>query len=233
MKKYKEVLFVLLGFILGIVLIVGCGAKIDEDTTPAEEEIEESVIIEEEPEETPEQEQPEGEDCDAVRSELESLKAKYEALQTENSELTTRYNELSDDYDELTTAYNSLLTGAPDITESDVEQNIFDMINAKREENGLSELWWTDTFYEPAKEHSNYLADENVVEPSELSYMQGVFRAAGYSTLDRITNAASMVWEREQGFALNFLGIHAKYGTVAATKSGDIYYITFLADTHK
>ena len=233
MKKYKEVLFVLLGFILGIVLIVGCGAKIDEDTTSTEKEVEEIVITEEEPEETIEQEQPEGEDCDALRSELESLKAKYDALQTENSGLQTKYNKLSRDYDELTVTYNRLLTGAPDITEDDVEQSIFEMINAKREDNGLNKLWWTDTFYQAAKEHSDYMAAKNVVEPSELSYMKGVFRAPGYSTLDRITNAALMVWEREQSFALNFLNIHAEFGTVAATKSGDIYYITFFADTHK
>ena len=247
MKKYRDILFVLVGFILGIVLIVGCGAKIDEDTTSIEEEVEKSIVTEEEPEETDEQEQAESEDCDSIISELESLKAKYEELQAENSELTAKYNKLlsdydeltvnysnlSSDYDELTVLYNKLLTEAPDITEDDVEQGIFERINAERKAGGLNELEWTDTFHQAAKEHSSYMADENVVEPSDQSYMQGVFRAAGYSTLDRIINAAIMVWEREVTYSLNFLNIHAEYGTVAAKKSGDIYYITYFAHTHK
>ena len=96
---------------------------------------------------------------------------------------------------------------------------------------GLNELEWTDYFRQPADEHSSYMADEKTVERSELSYNQGVFRAAGYSTLEKMTNGIMTIWESEQTFTLNFLDVNAKYGIVSVIKSGDIYYITFFAHT--
>ncbi|MFC2005049.1 hypothetical protein ACFLUY_02370, partial [Chloroflexota bacterium] len=70
-------------------------------------------------------------------------------------------------------------------------------------------------------------------EVANQSYWQGVFQAPGYSSLDRITNAAWMVWKENTAFENNFLNQHAKFGTVAVSKSGDIFYITYFAYTEE
>ncbi|MFC1991288.1 CAP domain-containing protein [Chloroflexota bacterium] len=249
MKRLRESLFVLLGFVLGIVLIVGCAASVGEESPPPKDVTlpQETTQVEKEPEVKQEQNEQVNEDCDAIRSELESLQAKYGVLQSENNELDAKNNALtadldelnaklntsSTDYEELTNRYNNLLEGTPDITESELEQAIFMMINKERKDSGLNELEWTDNFYQRAKEHSNYLANKNLAEVSEHPYWQDVFRAAGYSSLDRITKAAWMVWKETNGFAYNFFNQHAKFGTVAVSISGDIFYITYFADSQK
>jgi len=235
MKRLKEVWLVILGFVLGIVLIVGCAASIEEETLPPqkEEPPKEIVQVEEKPEIKQEQNEQTAEDCDDIRNELEALQVKYEALRSENSELNAKYNTLSADYDAFNSEYNALLEGTPDITESELEQAIFARINKGRQDNGVSELEWTDSFHMWAEEHSNYLANNHIIGNADQPYMQGVFRATGYSSLDRIINAAWKVWENSTVFERNFLNQQAKYGTVAVSKSQGIYYITYFADVQK
>jgi|GEM_PF-3846763 hypothetical protein len=84
-----------------------------------------------------------------------------------------------------------------------------------------------------AKEHSDYLAGKNIVEVSDQPYFQGIFRAAGYSSLDRITGAALMVWKENAVFERNFLNRQALFGNVAVSESACIFYITYFADTRK
>ncbi|MFC1991990.1 CAP domain-containing protein, partial [Chloroflexota bacterium] len=186
-----------------------------------------------EPEVKQEQNEQVTEDCEAIRSELEVVQAKYGALQSENSELNATFNVLTADYDELTAKYNDLLVGTVKTTESDVEQAIFQVINQDRQNNGLNELEWTDSFYQWAKVHSDYMATTKRYQLSDQSYSQEIFRAVGYSTLDRITNAALLVWKESPTYTTIFLGQQSKYGTVAVSKSGDIFYITYFAHTQK
>lgn len=235
MKQIHWMLLLLIGFVLGIFIIVGCAANVVEESPSPKEEItqQEATKVEDEPVVKQEQIKQVAEDCDALRSELKALQAKYEALQSENSELNAKLNTLLADYDELTTRYNNLLEGTPDITESDLEQAIFKTINKGRKDSGLDELEWTDGFYEWAKEHSDYLATKNLAEESDKSYWQGVFRAAGYSSLDRLTKAAWMVWKENTTFEMNFLNQQAQFGTVAVSKSGGIFYITYFAHNQK
>ncbi len=237
MRHLRELYLVLLGFILGIFVIVGCAANLEEES-PSPKDVappRETAQVESEPEVKPEQNGSVDEDCDAIRSELEVIKAKYETLKSEHGELNIKFNTLTADFDELTAKYNNLLVGTPEINESDLEQAIFELINQDRKNNGLNVLEPATTFGRPAKEHSDYMAQKKHLELSEEYnyYWQDVFRATGYSTLDRIANAAMIIWKESLQYQRNFLNEATRYGVVAVSKSGEVFYITYFAHTQQ
>jgi hypothetical protein len=45
-----------------------------------------------------------------------------------------------------------------------------------------------------------------------------------------MANAAFTVWKNRQGYERSFLSVGANYGAVAVYKSGEIFYITYVAD---
>ena len=234
MKHSHAILLVLLGFFLGIFLVVGCAPKLEEETyipedvTPTQQssQVESGEVKQDQNGEL-------NDDCNTIRSELEATQAKYEELQSKYSELNIKHNKLKADYDELSVKYNTLIEGTAGISEKDVEQAIFELINQDRQNNGLNELEWGYTFYEWAKKHSDNMLKTNRLEYSDLAYWQDVFRAAGYSTLDRMVNAALMVWKTGTQYESTFLNEQAKLGVVAVSKSGEIFYITYFASAHE
>jgi uncharacterized protein YkwD len=176
-----------------------------------------------------------------ARNEIEVIQAKYEELTTEYTELNTTYDELDTMHDDLTTQYNELsvqynivMQGGITINEEDVEQAILDLINQERQNNGLDSLEWTKSLYSWAEEHSEYMAVEKSLEYSTYPSWQEIFRAAGYPTAERIANAALIIWkENSLQYESNFLNVGARYGVVAASKSGDVFYIIYMAQSTK
>ncbi len=163
----------------------------------------------------------------------EAVKSKLEIMQAKHDELSVKYDELSAEYDELSAKYDAVLEGTAGISEEDVEQAIFELINQERQNNGLNELEWSEGLYWWAMEHSQHMATTKRLEYSEHPYWQDIFRAAGYSTLDRIANAALIIWKESLQYERNFLNNNAKYGAVAASKSGEIFYIACFADVYR
>jgi uncharacterized protein YkwD len=161
---------------------------------------------------------------DAVRSEL----AEAEILQAEYDELDDKYDELDAKYGELNKQYNILIEGTI-ITEEDIEQAVFELINEERQDNGLNELAWNRTLHSWAKSHSRDMATRKRLEYSEDSAWQDIWKAAGYSTVDRLASAALMIWKDSKRYEGQFLAKGAKLGAVAAYKSGEVFYITYFA----
>ena len=186
--------------------------------------------------------------CDAVKSELETTQDKYDELSIKNEglsaqynelsvkydELSTRYEQLSTKYDELGTEYDTLIKGTANVTEEEVEQAIFEMINQVRKDNGLDKLEWNNSLYWWARDHSDYMATIKSLEYSENLYLQEIFLAAGYSTLDRLVKAAFITWKENQTqYERSFLNPYALIGAVGVSKSGEIFYITYFADIRR
>jgi len=168
-------------------------------------------------------------DYGAMRSELEILQAKHDELDVKYDELGAEYDELDAKYDDLSEQYNVLLEGMP-ITEEEVEQAIFELINKERRDNELDELEWGKNLYKWAKSNSRDMATSGSITYSGYVSWQEVFWAAGYSTTDRIANAALITWQTNQyGYEHNILSKSATYGAVGAYKSGEIFYITYVA----
>ncbi len=159
---------------------------------------------------------------DAVRSEL----AEAEILQAEYDELGDKYDELDAKYDELSEQYN-VLVDEETITEEDIEQAIFELINQERQNNGIDELEWNRTLHRWAKSHSRDMATRKRLEYSEASAWQEVWKAAGYSTVDRLAGAALTIWRDSVNYERNMLVKGATVGAVGAYKSGDVFYITY------
>ena len=165
----------------------------------------------------------------AVRSELEILQAEYDELGVKYDELGAKYDDLGAKYDELSRQYNVLMEGTADINEEDVEQAVFELINQERRDNGLNELEWNHSLYLWAKSHSRDMAARKRVELSDYDVWQDVWRATGYSTVDRLTSATLAIWKDSVNYERTLLVKGATVGAVAVYKSGDIFYITYFA----
>ena len=158
-----------------------------------------------------------------VKSELETMQARYEDLGTEHEELSKQFEELSKEYD-------ILIEGTVEINEEDVEQVVFKLVNQERTNNGLDELMWGDNLYRWARTNSRSMATNKRLEYIEYLGWQDTFWATGYGTADRMANAAFTVWKNHQQYERNFLSVGANYCAVAVHKSGEIFYITYVAD---
>jgi len=160
---------------------------------------------------------------DAVKSEFEIMQAKYE-------ELSTEYEELNRQYEELRKQYDIIIEETAEINEEDVEQAVFKLVNQERKNNGLNELMWGVNIYKWAISNSRSMATNKRLEYSEMIGWQEVFWGTGYSTTDGIANAALTIWKNHQQYERNFLSPGANYCAVAVYKSGEIFYITYVAD---
>ena len=161
---------------------------------------------------------------DAVKSEFETMQANYEELSADYEELNKQFEEMSKN--------GTAVEEAVEINEEDVEQALFKLVNQERTNNGLDELGWGIYLYKSAIAHSRYMAAEKRFEYPEYGW-QEVFWATGYSTIDEIANATLTVWENRRLYEASFLNKVTKYGAVAVHKSGEIFYITYLADYFK
>ena len=161
---------------------------------------------------------------DALGDEVDILTNTNEAQVSEIEALQTKYDSLKAQYDLLI----SLEAG---ITTENIAEALFDLVNQERIAHGLNAL-------EPGHnlEDWSLINSQNMAFSKEFEYytdswvpFQRVFIAAGYSSLDRIVNAAMVIWQSHALFySENILNEDAVYGAVSVVESGDIYYITFM-----
>ena len=159
---------------------------------------------------------------EAVNNEFETMQTKYEELSTEYEELDNRYEALSEQYDVLAEE-------TAEVNEEDVEQAIFELINQERKNSGIDELMWGKYLYKDAMANNRHMVTNKRLEYPEFGW-QEIFWATGYSTTDKIADAALTVWKNRLQYEKNFLNSVTKYGAVAVYKSGEIFYITYAAD---
>lgn len=160
---------------------------------------------------------------DTVKGESETVQASYE-------ELSTRHEELNRQFEELSEQYDIIIQGTAEIDEKDIEQAVFQLVNQGRKDNGLNELLWGDNLYRWATANSRNMAINKRIEYSELFAWQEIFWATGYGTADMVARAAMTIWKDGTQYERNFLSPGANYGAVAVYKSGEIFYITYIAD---
>ena len=184
---------------------------------------------------------------EAAKKELEATESKYEELSAEYDELNetasdeletlqAEYEDLSAEYAELNRQFEELSEqlgtpgGTAEIEEKDIEQAVLNKVNQERTNIGLDELQLGKNLYKWALANSRSMAASKQLEYSEYVGWQDVFRATGYRTADEVAHAALTIWKETQQYERSFLNVGARYGAVGVYKSGDIFYITFLAD---
>jgi seryl-tRNA synthetase len=173
----------------------------------------------------------------AVKSDFDELNAKYEQLKgqgeagtDEMQALQAEYDELSQQYAELKRQYDIIVQGEAVFSEEEIEQAIFELVNQERKNNGLDELEWGPNLYKWAKQNSREMAEKGEYMDSDWSSWQDIYIAAGHATLDGLASSALTIWKNQNyNFKQNFLNPQSPYGTVAAYKLGDAYYITYMA----
>ena len=163
----------------------------------------------------------------------EALKKQYDIKMSEIETIESQYDDLTTKYEDLKKQYDVIIEGTAGISEEEVEQAVFELINKERKNNGIDELIWGKNLYSWAKANSRRMEEKGIYQYSEYASFQEVFWAAGYSTIDRIANGALLTWRSNSyRYELNIIN-KAIYGAVGAYKSGDIFYITYMADVFK
>jgi len=176
---------------------------------------------------------------DTLKGEYDELQDKYEDSALENEELNRQYDAIKGEYDtlkaqhdELNLQYAAAIEGIPEIeiiTEEDLEQAIFELINQARTSRGLDELILGVNLYKTTRNHSRSMATaQRLEEPDEGSY-QEVIRATGYTRTQTMAEAIFTIWKNTDRYEIEFLSDVTIYGAVGAYKSGEIFYITYVA----
>ena len=120
-----------------------------------------------------------------------------------------------------------------DIRKDKLRLNTKPLTNQERIDNGLDELEWGKYLYKTATANSRDMATSGQLEYPSRPAGKEIHRAAGYSTTDGMANATLIIWKGTSNFAANFLIKGARYGAVGVYKSGDIFYITYMADFYQ
>jgi len=94
----------------------------------------------------------------------------------------------------------------------------------------LEELEWGTNIYKWGQDNSKNMAEEQELSYSDYGAFQDVYRGVGYGTAAKTAEAVMAIWETGKQYDNKFLNTRTLYGSVAVYKSGDIYYITYIAD---
>jgi archaellum component FlaC len=164
-----------------------------------------------------------------LNEQFDTVKSGFETMQTEYEELSVEYEELNEQFEELSKQYDVLAEEPAEIIEEDLEQAIFQLVNQDRKNNDLDEMDWGKYLYKDAFAHSRRMATTKRLEYPEFGW-QEVYWAVGHRTTDMMANAAFTVWQNRLQYERNFLNATTKYCAVGVYKSGEIFYITYLAD---
>ena len=174
--------------------------------------------------------------------EIASLTTQIEELGNDNDALTEeneiKTNEIADwifQYDELKAQYDALIEQPSEITEENIEQALFDLINQERINHDLNVLVPGKNLVEWSQINSQNMSVSKQTEFYSDPWIpfQRAYIAVGYSSLDRVVNAAMAFWQSHAlSYEGNILDEDAVYGAVGVVKLGDICYITYMASNY-
>jgi len=173
------------------------------------------------------------EEIEAVRAELEDLTGEYAALKTLDDARIDAQEALQAEYDRLQALYDQATSPAGEVLEEDIEQALFALINQERTSNGQAALLWGNNLSLHASTNNLAMVEKKEYQYHEMHAVQEVYWATGYDTADEIAAATMEIWKNYSSrYRQNILNVFAVYGAVDAHKSGDIYYITYIADAY-
>ena len=172
-------------------------------------------------------------EVELLQAQNEELNKQYDAVKSEFEAMQAKYEELSTEYEELSKQFDIIIEEPVEINEEDVEQAVFKLINQERQDNGLSRLTWGRNLYKQAMSNSRNMATNKQLEYPSRAAGKEVYWAAGHNTTDGIANATLTILKNKEHYELNFFVRGFRYSAVAVYKSGEIFYITCMADYYQ
>ena len=217
-------------FLLISLLLVGCGGISEEayEAIKAERDAVQAQVTSLQSEASAIQAE-----LDDLQTEYDEMKGELETVQAENEELSAENDELKVRNEELSEQLGVPVEEPGEIVEADVEQALFELANQERVDNGLDELEWGKYLYKTAIANSRDMAESGQLEYPSRAAGKEIHRVAGYGTADDMASATLTVWRETSHFDVNFLVKGARYAAVGVYKSGDIFYITYMADYYQ
>lgn len=179
-----------------------------------------------------------------LQADYDALNYRYEQLKEEmtSSDPSGQLQAMQDDYDELNAQYEALqkeyaafVEGAKDLSEEDISQAILKAVNDDRVKEGLAQLDLGTNIAKIALSNCRAMADLGDYQySSQGGVWQRILIASRPSSAEQMANAALEIWKNNTlAYKDNVLNPSAKYGAVAALKSGSVYYVTFVASPTK
>jgi uncharacterized protein YkwD len=203
-----------------------------------QDELDEAMIFEAQYDRLNTQYQELEEQYNAQSVEIQILKSDFDDLNVSYKAKIDEIQGIQDDYDILSEEFEDLKMQCDAIVQNEVfsleevDQAIFALINQERSNNGLYELEWGENIYMWAKWNSVAMSETGDFEYSSWLSVQAVLITAGQTTFDGLVDGVMMVWkQRKHEYSPKILSTGVKYGAVATVKSGDVYYITYVAST--
>jgi seryl-tRNA synthetase len=167
-----------------------------------------------------------------IKSDFDELTIRYDANIDEIHVLYVEYDQLDQEYEELKRQYDAITQKNPVFSEEEIDQAIFGLINQERSDIGLDELIWGENLYWWARQNSSAMSKTGDFKYSDWLSVQAVLITAGQETFDGLVNGVMDVWkQRKHEYSPKILSTSVLYGAVATVKSGDVYYITYVAST--
>jgi uncharacterized protein YkwD len=168
-----------------------------------------------------------------MESEYEELNTKYEDLKRQNEAKVSEIATMKAQYEELKKQYDAIIEQPVEIieiTEEDIEQTLFALINQERINNGEAELSWANNLFKVAQRNNHNMAESGKYQYDQTPAVQEIFWAIGYDTVEGIANAALVAWKNNPyQYKQNLLNKATIEGAVDAYTSGEIIYITYIA----
>ncbi|MFH1639251.1 MAG: CAP domain-containing protein [Chloroflexota bacterium] len=177
-----------------------------------------------------------------LNAQHEELKRQYAAqvdgmqrVQTSFDDLNTRYEKLNKEFQDLKIQYEAVTQGMTVFSEDEINQAIFTLVNAERKKAGVPALVWGTNIDDVALQNSREMASLGKYHYSTTGGLyQDVFWAVRYGSVDQIANAALITWKVDDyGYKNVIINGVSTYGAVGTYKSGEIYYITFMASVFR
>jgi myosin heavy subunit len=167
----------------------------------------------------------------ALSAEYEGLMEEYGTLQSQNESNQFQIDLLQTERTQLQAQLNELLSPPP-ITTGDIEQALFARLNNARDDAGLVRLQSGKNLVNWSKANSEDMsvAKQTLIYDDSFVPYQQHFIATGYDTVDDLIAAVMTIWQSNAtSYQNNVLADDALYGVVSVVKTGDIFYITFMA----
>jgi uncharacterized protein YkwD len=174
-----------------------------------------------------------GVEYDALNAEYEGLQTEHQTLQSQNESNLNQINLLQTENTQLQAQVNELTPPFPMVTATDLEQALFTKINEARVAAGLDALQTGSNMVSWSRTNCQAMsvAKQTIIYDNNFVRYQQHFIATGYNTMDAMIAAIMTIWQSNSlSYQNNILADDVIYGAVGVVKTGDIYYITYMAN---
>lgn len=118
----------------------------------------------------------------------------------------------------------------PQLTITEAETQLFNLINAERQKAKLDPLSWSDYWQQKARRHSEYMAKTGNFEHSDFNCYENIMYSPWGRTLTEFPELTIKGWMDSPGHKANLLNLYIRICGIGIAQKDDTLYATFMAN---